>query len=189
MKRKTMPNFIDINGRRFGRWQVLARNVERPNLRGGSAVWRCQCDCGTIRAVPGYHLRNGRSTSCGCLNREQTRERMTTHGHTRNGVASRTHRSWKGMIVRCTKPNVTGFYAYGGRGITVCHRWRYGEDGKSGFECFLADMGERPPGLILNRRDHDGNYNYSNCCWAKRRKNRRIVHEKLGRIAIHETQA
>jgi hypothetical protein len=76
------------------------------------------------------------------------------------------------MICRCTYESVFGFDYYKWRGITVCDRWRKGEDGKSGFECFLEDMGERP-GLeySLDRYpNNDGNYEPTNCRWATKRQ-------------------
>ena len=70
------------------------------------------------------------------------------------------------MIHRCTEPTDIGWRYYGGRGITVCARWR-------SFENFLADMGERPEDRTLDRIDPDGNYEPGNCRWATASEQRR----------------
>lgn len=71
-----------------------------------------------------------------------------------------TYSVWRSMINRCTNPRVACFGRYGGRGIAVCPEWRHS------FETFLDDMGERPAGLSIERRDNDGDYCKANCRWA-----------------------
>jgi hypothetical protein len=148
---------IDIAGQRFGRLVV----IRRTGTKRTSAVWLCHCDCGTNRHISGAALRSGNTQSCGCLHREaviESNRRKRRHGMAGTG----TYRAWQDMKTRCTNSRRKCWNDYGGRGISICARW------SNSFENFLADMGERPPGLTLDRINNDDGYKPSNCRWATR---------------------
>ena len=73
-----------------------------------------------------------------------------THGCSRVGKRTKAYQCWQSMRNRCNNPKEKQFKDYGGRGITVCARWET-------FENFLADMGEPPPGMTIERiKNHLG---------------------------------
>jgi hypothetical protein len=87
------------------------------------------------------------------------------------------------MVKRCEYPLHYNFKNYGGLGITVCERWRPGDGKRSGFECFLADMGPRPFGLSLDLIDNEKGYSPDNCRWTTRIGQARCHKRPLDRAA------
>ena len=82
---------------------------------------------------------------------------------------------WIDIVRRCTDPRVASYARYGGRGITVCDRWRV-------FDNFVTDMGKRPSTQhTIERKNNSLGYSPDNCVWAtkkeqaRNRRNNRVV--------------
>ncbi|MFH1933316.1 MAG: hypothetical protein ABIN18_17205 [Pseudomonadota bacterium] len=147
-----MRKLIDLTGKRFGRLLVIER---ADNNKWGHTQWKCRCDCGEIAVVSMGSLRNGRTKSCGCLQKEKVRECVVTHNMARMPI----YRIWQDMKNRCMNPNCKGYDYYGGRGIKVCERWM-------DFNNFYADLGDRPEGKSIERIKNNLGYFPLNVCWA-----------------------
>lgn len=143
-------NRIELAGLKFGMLTATADS----ETRGKVIYWRCECDCGGSRLVASQPLRNSVIWHCGCqpnASRIKAGDRTRTHGMR----GSRTYTIWCCMKGR--GKSETGAY----QAVEVCERWMV-------FENFLADMGEAPPGMSIDRRDNSAGYQPDNCRWASR---------------------
>lgn len=157
-------------GQRFNRLEVIAFHSRDKHK---NERWVCKCDCGTEKAVLRQHLRNGHVQSCGCMRSEMAA------AATKKAAAERrstTKSTYKGMVRRCHDERSQQFRYYGAKGVSVCDRWLYGDGTKTGWECFFEDMGPKPEGLTLERKNPYRGYSPDNCkwaTWAEQQQNRR----------------
>lgn len=129
--------------------------------------WLCRCvHCGASSTKTAAALRRSEAVKCGEC-------RLSPYHNTHK----REYFVWASMKQRCFNEKAQAYEHYGGRGITVCDRWR------DSFEAFLEDMGLCPSEGQLDRIDNDKNYEPGNCRWTtskiqnrNKRSNHRLTH-------------
>jgi hypothetical protein len=186
-----MSKALELTGKKFGYLTVVVKSKERARR---SIKWICECDSPwhndkVLITVVGSYLVEGRRLSCGCLQKEKARKRLTAHGEAGRSGRSAEYRTYRSILYRCYNPNnpVYDYYCEAaGRGVS--DRWRFGENGNIGFECFLEDMGRKPYSkLTIERRDNSKGYSKENCYWATRKQQRHNQPErqsKTGYIGV-----
>lgn len=147
-----MPNAINLTGVVFGKLTVIG---EAPSIIGNNGKPRrrslCRCACGKETIIQNGHLRSGNNTSCGCQRAETLRAKLTKHGHaSRNRASDSIYDYWKNLK----------------KSDAVCELWR------SSFEAFIADVGERPPDMVLEMIDLASIFKLGNVRWVPRSEQR-----------------
>ena len=141
----------DLTGKRFRKLLVVGKTAD------DRCSWNCVCDCGNLFITTSTRLGSGNTKSCGCLKRDVTILRNTTHGMSKYPEYSH----WKDMNKRCFQENKRRVH-YADRGISV-HK-----DFIKDFPTWLREIGRKPtiPGRwSVGRKDNNGWYTYDNMRW------------------------
>jgi len=149
---------VDLVGEKFGRWTVMSKAKNK----GKNTAWNCLCECGTERSVLTHNLTRGKSSSCGCGQKEAASKANTTHGK-RN---TKLYGVYSGMKQRCYNENSPAYEYYGGKGVYICKEWL---DDFMNFYNWAKANGYGKD-MSIDRIDPNGNYEPDNCRWVTMEK-------------------
>lgn len=153
-----MANPVSVLGQKFGQLTVI---WECPTVSGKRRSVRCKCTCGNTGDFQLGNLKNGHTTSCGCIGK-CVRHMLSSHP---------LYSRWKGIKHRTTNSKCKDYHNYGGRGIRLCSQWL---DVRAFISYVEVNLGPQPsPQHSLDRRDNNGDYAPGNLRWATRSEQER----------------
>lgn len=136
-------------GKKYNSITVLSESAKNKHNK---RTFLCRCDCGEEKVFVLSSLKSGNTKSCGCTKPKAISSARFKHGRNQT---NKTYSTWRAMKERCKKRK-----CYIDKNITVCNEWA------TDFLVFLSDMGERPGGKTLDRKDNNKGYYKDNCRWA-----------------------
>jgi hypothetical protein len=178
MKKYYVP-MGEMVGSRFGRLLVVKNLGKKPNHT--HTFLECICSCGETHVASRSNLLKGDCNSCGCLQKEITAARSTTHGQHRDIYKNRMspiQTIFNCMYCRCYLKSHKYYHYYGGRGINICDEWLHNR--KSFFD--WAFVNGFKAGLTIDRIDNNKGYEPDNCRFATMKEQSKNKRPRQARI-------
>lgn len=164
---KTKLSHSNLIGKKFNRLTILEKVGQYKG--DGTYLYKCKCNCGKIKILQGYRVKNGTIKSCGCWQKDNPPK--LKHGMT----GTKIFFTWQRILDRCNNKNGKNYKGYGGRGITVCNEWLKFENFRDDmYESYLKHcqkFGEK--NTSIDRIDNNGDYCKKNCRWATTKQQNR----------------
>lgn len=160
-----MGAFIDITRQKFNRLTAI-KPIKKD--KWGEFIWECLCDCGQATRARLTNLKTGHVKSCGCLHEETARKLNLIHGE----AGTRLYQIWRDIKRRCLNPEDKNYKYYGKKGISICGEW---QNDYLIFKKWALSSGYTS-NLTIDRINHKGNYEPSNCQWITLSENARKAH-------------
>jgi len=146
--------------------------------------FECECECWKNKIILLESLRNWKTKSCGCLQKE-----LASWIQTHWMKWTRIYRIWRWMKTRCYNKNSSAYKYYGARGIVICNKWlnSFEEFRNDMYDSYLKHFKENNWDTTIDRVNVNWNYNKENCSWQtikEQNNNKQIHYERINKRTI-----